>query len=380
VLARAPGRVNLVGEHVDYNDGFVLPVAIDRSAWVAAAPSAAGLMTIHAADLERTVRMTLESVASKLDAGGAPLEDWARYPAGVAWALADQGLPPAGIDAVLASDVPVGAGLSSSAAVEVAFAVTWRALGGWTLAPTALARLCQRAENEYVGVKSGLMDQFASVHGLRDHALWLDCRTLDFEPVALPAGVRVVVADTRVRRELATSEFNLRRRECEEAVETLRRVLPGIRALRDVSPAELSAHAGLLREVVGRRARHVVEEIARVRAVLPAVRAGDAAALGRAMVAAHESGRDLYEVSCPELDVMVEEATKIPGCHGARLTGAGFGGCTVSLVDGDVAEEFSTRLAGAYAARTGIAPEVWICRAGAGAEVIPPPSGGGRPA
>jgi len=219
------------------------------------------------------------------------------------------------------------------------------------------------------------MDQFASVHGRRDHVLALDCRTLEFEPVALPAGVRIVVADTRVRRELAASEFNVRRRECEEAVEVLGRALPGIRALRDVSPAELAAHGGVLRDVVRRRARHVVEEIARVSALLPAVRAGDAAALGRAMVEAHESGRDLYEVSCAELDVMVEEATRIPGCHGARLTGAGFGGCTVSLVEGAAAEDFRERLARAYAARTGIAPEVWICRAEDGAEVILPPRG-----
>ncbi len=379
MLARAPGRVNLVGEHVDYNDGLVLPAAIDRSAWVAAAPTGNGRAVIVAADLGREARLDLGSIDSKLDADRRPLEDWARYPAGVAWALADRGLVPSGIEAVLASDVPIGAGLSSSAAVEVAFAAAWRSFGGWALEGMELPRLCQRAEKEYVGVKSGIMDQFASVHGRRDHALLLDCRTRAFEPVALSTDTRIVVADTRGRRELASSEFNLRRRECEEAVAILSRSLPGVRALRDVSPQMLAEHGQRLPETLRRRARHVVEEIARVQALLPAVRRGDTSAIGRAMVEAHVSGRDLYEVSCPELDVMVEEAMKLPGCRGSRLTGAGFGGCTVSLVDAARAEEFRAALAKNYAGRSGITPEIWVCRAEAGAEVIPPRDGGEPP-
>ncbi len=371
--------MNLVGEHVDYNDGLVLPAAIDRSAWVAAGPTEDDRATIVAVDLGRKARLDLRSIDSRRDADGRPLENWARYPAGVAWALADRGLAPSGVEAVLASDVPIGAGLSSSAAVEVAFATVWRSLGGWTLEGMALARLCQRAENEYVGVKSGIMDPFASVHGQRDHALLLDCRTLVFEPAPLSAGTRIVVADTRVRRELAASEFNARRRECEEAVAILSRMLPGVRALRDVSPEMLGEQGHRLPEILRRRARHVVGEIARVQAVLPAVRRGDTSALGRAMVEAHVSGRDLYEVSCPELDVMVEEAMKLPACHGSRLTGAGFGGCTVSLVDAAGAEEFRAALARAYTRRSGIVPEIWVCRAEAGAEVTPPRAGGEPP-
>jgi len=368
-LVRAPGRVNLIGEHVDYNEGFVLPAAIDRDAWVAASPSDDGAITLEAVDVSERVRFDGSSAARKLDCDGRPLPAWALYAAGVAHVLASNGHAICGLDAALASDVPIGAGLSSSAAIEVALAATWRALCRLAIEPTDLARLCQQAECEYVGVRCGVMDQFVSVHGKRDGALFLDCRSLEWKTVPLPAETRLVVADSKVRRELASSEFNVRRRECEEAVAALGGALPGIRSLRDVSPDDLERHGHLLSPVLRRRARHVVGEIARVAAVIADVERGDAAALGRAMTDAHQSGRFLYEVSCDELDLLVESAIGLDGCHGARLTGAGFGGCTVSLVDAAAADEFATALARIYHEATGHRADVWICRAADGMSV-----------
>ena len=372
LVVRAPGRVNLIGEHVDYNAGLVLPAAIDRAAWIAAAPVADDAITIEAADLAERTSFRMEHVAARIDQDGRPLAPWAFYPAGVASVLHGQGLRVPGVDVALASDVPIGAGLSSSAAIEVAFAVLWRALCGWEIGGLDLARLCQQAENVYVGVACGLMDPFASLHGRRGHALLLDCRSLEWKAIPLPAATVVVVADTKVRRQLAESEFNLRRRQCEEAVEILRRTMPAIRSLRDVAPAELERRRDALPALLFQRARHVVEEIARVQAVVPDVERGDAAALGCAMTAAHRSGRDLYEVSCDELDVLVDAAVGLEGCYGARLTGAGFGGCTVSLVAASRAERFATELSRAYRQATGVIPGVWICEAAEGAEVIVP--------
>jgi galactokinase len=369
VLVRAPGRVNLIGEHVDYNGGLVLPVAIDRAAWLAVGRAPHGAVTIEAVDLGERARFLREALSSGADHGDLP--SWARYPAGVARVLADHGLEVCPVDVALASDVPIGAGLSSSAAVEVAFATAWRALGSWTVGTLELARLCQEAENRYVGVACGLMDPFTSLHGRRGHAILLDCRSLESKPVPLPAQTAIVVADTKVRRQLAESEFNLRRRQCEQAVDVLRRALPAIRSLRDVSPADLARHRDGLPELLFRRAKHVVEEIARVQSVIAEVESGDAAALGRAMTAAHRSGRDLYDVSCAELDIMVESAVRLEGCHGSRLTGAGFGGCTVSLVDASAAPRFVTELARAYREATGIVPDLWICTAEDGAATVP---------
>jgi galactokinase len=372
LVVRAPGRVNLIGEHVDYNAGLVLPAAIDRAAWIAAAPAAGDAVTIEASDLGARTRFGFDDVAARTDANGMSLPAWALYPAGVAAALRDRGLRVAGVDVALSSDVPMGAGLSSSAAIEVAFAVLWRFLGGWQIGGLDLARLCQQAENDYVGVACGLMDPFTSLHGKRAHALLLDCRSLEWRAVPLPAETVIVVADTKVRRQLAESEFNLRRRQCEAAVEILRRTMPAIRSLRDVAPAELVRRRDALPSPLFARARHVVEEIARVQAVVPDVERGDAAALGSAMTAAHRSGRDLYEVSCYELDVLVDAAVSLEGCYGARLTGAGFGGCTVSLVATARAERFAAELERAYRQATGVVPDVWICEAAGGAEVIAP--------
>ncbi len=369
-VARAPGRVNLLGEHVDYNDGWVLPAAIDRAAYVAASARPGALVALAAADLDQRCELRVTELEQKVDAAGQPLPGWARYPAGVAWSLSGEGLAVGGLDAVLASDVPVGAGLSSSAAVEVAFATAWRHTGGWARSAMALAQACQRAENRYVGVNSGLMDQFASACGQAGQALLLDCRTLEWEALPLPAGVSIVVADTTIRRELGKSAYNERRAQCEAAVAALSAVLPGIRALRDVSPAEFNRYAYLLDPLVAKRARHVVEECARTRAAVDVLKAGRLADFGALMNECHASLRDLYEVSCPELNAMASAAQALPGCYGARLTGAGFGGCTVNLVAAEAAEDFRRDLASAYLAATGLTAEIYVCQAAAGAEVL----------
>ncbi len=361
VVVRAPGRVNLIGEHTDYNDGFVLPVAVDRAAWVAAAPLP-----------DRTVRLIAldmggEEASFSLDAIPPRQGNWADYPRGVAWALGERGLALSGMEAVLTSDVPIGAGLSSSAAVEVAFAWTWKVLSGLELERTELARLCQRAENEYVGLRCGIMDQMASVWGQKDHAILIDCRTLEVEHVPIPPGVAIVVADTMVRRELATSEYNRRRWECEEAVRILLEYLPGIRALRDVSLEDLERYGHHLPPVLLKRARHVVTCNARVLKTVAAFRAGDLETVGQAMHRSHISLRDDYEVSSPELDTLAEAAWEVPGCYGARLTGAGFGGCIVALADIGAVDNLARHLREVYEARFGRTPTVTVCYASDGA-------------
>jgi galactokinase len=369
-VVRSPGRVNLLGEHVDYNDGWVLPAAIDRAAYLAVGRCSSVLVSLGAADLDESVTFRVTETAAKQTVTGSPLPDWALYPAGVAHVLADSGLAVSGMDAVLASDVPRGAGLSSSAAVELAFAVAWRELGGWHKDGMELALLCQRAENNYVGVNCGIMDQFACANGQADHALLLDCRTLEWSPVPLPSDVAIVIADTAKRRELGKSEYNNRRAACEEAVRVLSTVLPGIRALRDVSVSDFDRHAHLLPPEVAKRARHVVEECERTIAAVASLRQNDIAAFGQAMNESHRTLRDLYEVSCFELDAMVSAAQGLEGCYGARLTGAGFGGCAVALVAASAAPAFERELAKRYQAATGLRPEIYVCKASAGAGII----------
>ncbi len=367
VVARAPGRVNLLGEHVDYNGGFVLPVAIDRAVQVAAAPAAGEIVTLVALDLNERVSFSLSNLGEKIDVNGKPLPGWVRYPAGVAYVLQQEGLAVKGMQAVFTSDVPIGAGLSSSAAVEVAFAVTWRALGGWKRDALQIAQLCQRAENQYVGVNCGLMDQFASACGKEGHALYFDTRSLEWQPVPLPPGTAVVIADSGVRRSLATSAYNERRAACEQAVELLRQYMPNIHSLRDVSSVEFAAYSEFLPPGVRMRAEHVVKEIGRVQDAVVALRRGDAALFGGMMFSGHASLRDLYEVSCPELDALVSIARQQPGCYGARLTGAGFGGCTVNLVNEANAEAFIQNLKDGYQKKTGRQAQVYLCKASAGA-------------
>jgi galactokinase len=367
LFARAPGRVNLLGEHIDYNEGMVLPVAIDRSVSLAAKAVNTDTVTVVALDLEQKVSFSLVELDEKIDSSGKPLPGWARYPAGIAWSLQQAGLSLKGVEVAFTSDVPIGSGLSSSAAVEVAFAVMWQALGGWQRDPLEIARLCQKAENAYVGVACGLMDQFASACGVAGQALYLDVRSLHWEPAPLPAGAAIVIADSGVRRSLSNSAYNERRAACEEAVSLLQKRLPHIKSLRDVPTPEFMAYASELPPLIRKRAEHVVKEIARVESALSALQRQDTRAFGALMYAGHASLRDLYEVSTPELDALVDIARAQPGCIGARLTGAGFGGCTVNLVEIEQAPNFIQGLQGTYQVKTGRSAKVYLCQASQGA-------------
>ncbi len=369
-VARAPGRVNLLGEHVDYNDGFVLPAAIDRATYVAFSPRKGRDMDVWSVDFGQRSDFSASTLEKKEDTNGSRLAGWACYPAGVSWALAEHGEGVTGIDAAFSSNVPRGAGLSSSASVELAFATAWKALGGWDLAPMQLALLCQRAENRYVGVNCGIMDQFASACGQRDRLLLLDCRSLEYRLLPLPEGVDIIIADTTVRHSHVTGAYNQRRAACEEAVHLLREKMPGIRSLRDVSVEDFNRFSGALPPVIEKRARHVVEEIDRTLRAVQLLEAGDLHGFGRAMNDCHASLRDLYEVSCPEADVMARIAQSLDGCYGARITGGGFGGCTVNLVSHPHSDAFVLRLGAAYESETGLHPEIYVCKASEGAGLI----------
>ncbi len=365
----APGRVNLLGEHVDYNDGVVLPAAIDRHVHLQARLVDRPQLILHALDLRDQVGIDLKTLTGKQPTATHSLPDWARYPSGVAWAALQQGLPVRGVEAAFTSTVPIGAGLSSSAAVEVAFAGLWNHIGGWQMNGLELAQLSQHAENAFVGVNCGLMDQFACACGIQDHALRFDTRSLEFQAVPLPPGSALVIADSGVRRSLSNSAYNQRRADCEQAVNILKNYLPHIKSLRDVSALEFALYADHLSEVVQLRARHVVEEIARVEEAVTTLRNGDVDAFGRLMLAGHASLRDLYQVSIPELDVLVEIAAGLPGCWGARLSGAGFGGCTVNLVNEENATEFIRDLEAGYRQYTGKQATVYLCHASDGVAV-----------
>ncbi|HID63588.1 MAG TPA: galactokinase [Anaerolineae bacterium] len=359
-MVRAPGRVNLIGEHTDYNDGYVLPVAIDRSILMAAAPRPDRQVVLHALDFDQRAEFSLDDIRHDAQ------YPWSNYQRGVAFFLQERGFELPGMNALISGDIPVGSGLSSSAAVEVAAAYAWQALSGFSLSRVELALLCQQAENEFVGIKCGIMDQFISALGQRDHALLIDCRTLEHEAVKLGAGegspsATIVVCDTMKRRGLVDSEYNARRRECEEGVHLLRKHRPGIKALRDVSPAQFERYQGDLPEVVRRRCRHIVYENERVLQSVEALKKGDLATFGRLMNESHVSLRDDYQVSCRELNVMVEAAWQVEGVYGSRLTGAGFGGCTVSLVAGEAVERFRAHVAAEYQAATGVEPQIYVC-------------------
>ena len=355
LVIRAPGRINLIGEHTDYNDGFVLPVAVDRAAWLAAGLRQAPEAVIRALDMggDEIIFPVNRTAAS---AGG-----WGDYPRAIVWAFLERGLQPAGLEAVLASDVPVGAGMSSSAAVEMAFAYAWNVFSLFDLPKTELALLGQRAENAYVGVNCGIMDQMISACGQTGHAMLLDTRTLEHSYIPLPEDIAIVVADSRVRRSLAGSEYNVRRAQCEQAVRVLRDAgLKQVLALRDVTLEQLLHHAGALPPVVLQRARHVITENARVHATVAALQRGDLETVGVLMKEGHLSLRDDYEVSAPELDLLVETAWAVPGCYGARLTGAGFGGCTIALAQAQAVEELSSRLIARYNETFDRDPAVYI--------------------
>lgn len=370
LLACAPGRVNLLGEHVDYNDGLVLPVAIDRTVRLAAAPTDDDLINLIALDLNQISSFNLMDLQKKVDLNGDALPGWAQYAAGVAWSLQQEGLRVKGVKVAFTSNVPIGAGLSSSAAVEVGFAVLWQALGGWRIDPLRLAQICQNAENHYVGLACGLMDQFASACGKQGHALCLDTRSLEWRAVPLPQNTAIVIADSGVRRNLTQSGYNDRRAACEQAVLSLRQFIPELHSLRDVETTLFAAYAPYLPEDVRKRAEHVVKEIHRVNSALNALARDDQRTFGALMYSSHNSLRNLYDVSTPELDILVDLARTLPGCIGARLTGAGFGGCTVNLVVSDLSHEFITGLQEGYMSSTGRKVQVYLCQASHGAHII----------
>ena len=351
-LIRAPGRVNLIGEHTDYNDGFVMPAAIGLEIRLAVMPVDERRVTV-------TLDETGETAAFDLDAITAPKRSWIDYIAGTAWALIEAGYTLRGVRAVLASDLPQGAGLSSSAALEMAAALAL--LGRDVPVPVGeRARLGRRAENGYVGVQSGVMDQFASAGGVADHAILLDCRSLDVRSVPLPLpDVRLVVCHSGSPHKLESSQYNERKAESERAVAALAALDPRVRALRDADPALLAAARDRMDATAFRRATHVVEEDARVLEAEAALRAGDLDEVGRLFAASHASLRDLYAVSSPELDALVEIATAVPGVVGARMTGGGFGGSTINLVHRDAIAALREAVERDYAARTGLTPTVF---------------------
>lgn len=365
VLVRAPGRVNLIGEHTDYNDGFVFPVAIDREVRYAVAPRDDRRVALWSVNFGAKAEFSLDDIRHDR------AQRWSNYVRGIAWVLQEAGYPLRGMNAAIEGDVPLGAGLSSSAAMEVAALLAFEVAGGFRVDPVQAALLAQKSENQFVGLNCGIMDQFISRLGRKGHALLIDCRTLEYE--AVPVGgedVRIVVADTRVKRGLVDSEYNRRRAECERAVVLLSERLPGIRALRDVTPDALAAHADVLSGETLRRARHVVTENGRCLRSVAALREGDLEAFGRLMNESHTSLRDDYEVSCRELDVLVEAARAVPGVLGSRMTGAGFGGCTVSLVRAEAVERFRRDVAAAYEAAVGRPPEIYVCSVEDGAGMV----------
>ncbi len=365
----APGRVNLLGEHVDYNGGVVLPVAIDRYLKLQFREIDKPILRLNAIDLHQQLDISLDRLEEKIDTEGNALPAFAYYPAGVAWALKQAGLLVTGMDANYSSTIPIGSGLSSSAAVQVAFATAWQALGNWQIDRMQLALICKKSENQYIGVQSGLMDQFASIFGMTDYALCLDTRSLEWKPIRLPEHTTIIIADSQVRRSLAGSAYNERRKDCEESLKKLQELLPDIKDLRDVSVDQFQKLANYLPERQKKRARFVVEECARVTKAVDALEGKDARTFGSLMIECHQGLRDLYEVSCPELDILVETAIHLPGCLGARLTGAGFGGCTVNLVEEAQTESFINQLTEQYLQKTGKAASIYLCHASNGAEI-----------
>ncbi len=363
-VCRAPGRVNLIGEHTDYNDGFVLPAALDLATWVAAAPRADRMLRVRSLRQDGVASFDLDEPDPQ------PRRDWTDYVRGVAVMLERSGVRLRGADLLIASDVPIGAGLSSSAALEVSVGFALLDLTGIVVDRTELALRCQQAENEFVGMRCGIMDQFIACHGAAAHALLLDCRSLEFRLVPIDPTVRLVICNSMVHHAHAGGEYNLRRMECERGVALLAPLLPGIRALRDVSVEQLAAHGDALPPLTLRRCRHIVTENDRVLRAAAALEAGAVAAFGALMNDSHRSMRDDYEISCAELDVLVELAWRTEGVLGARMTGGGFGGCTVSLVRADAVERFRASVGAGYRAATGIAPDIFVAVPGEGVGAV----------
>ena len=363
-IYRAPGRVNLIGEHTDYNDGFVMPAALNLYTYAAVSPRADRKLRVYSENLGEMCDLELNSIPP------GRVGHWSDYVRGVAGVFESTGYRLRGADLAIISDVPLGAGLSSSAALEVSTALALLNNSQISVDLTTVAKMCQKAEHLYAEMRCGIMDQFISCHGRAGHALMLDCRSLDFQLLPIPPQVRLMVCNTMVRHEHASSGYNTRRHECEVGFRTLSEALPGICALRDVTLDDLENHSNHLSDVIYKRVRHVVTENDRVKKAATALEMGDLAEFGRLMADSHRSLRNDYEVSTSELDLMVELANGQEGVYGARMTGGGFGGCTISLVDAAHAPEVQQRLEQGYEARTGRRPTILICEASDGAGAV----------
>ncbi|MFL7869352.1 MAG: galactokinase [Anaerolineales bacterium] len=355
-LVRAPGRVNLIGEHTDYNDGFVLPMAIDRAIWIAIRPRDDRQVKVRSLDYKKSVEFPLGDLRKA--------DGWVEYIKGVAHELQAEGFGLGGWEGVLGGDVPKGAGLSSSAALELATARAFAAVSDFAWKPAQMARIGQKAENRWVGVNCGIMDQMVSAAAQAGHALFLDCRSLEYEQVPLPQGVAVVVMDTSTRRGLVGSAYNERRAQCEAAAGFF-----GVPALRDVSLEEFKEKSSELENTVMRRARHVITENQRVLEAVAAMRAGDVHKLGNLFNESHTSMRDDFEITNEALNQIVEAAQAHPACLGARMTGGGFGGCAVALVDEKQVEAFTSAVMEAYHQRSGLNAQFYVCQPSQGASV-----------
>lgn len=359
----APGRVNLIGEHTDYNDGLVMPSAIGLRTRVAISPRPERKLLIQSQEFPQLFEFDLDDLPQHATG------DWCDYVLGIAVTLQQAGLTPQGAHVFVQSEIPIGAGLSSSAAIEVASALALISLNGAVFPLVEVAKLCRLTENAFIGARVGIMDQFVSCLGRMGHALLLDCRSLEFELIPIPDRVRMVVCNTMVKHQHASGEYNRRREECEEGVRILSKWYPEIRALRDVSVDQLVRHSNDIPEKILKRCRHVVEENERVREGARHLRSGDLNRFGEVMRESHRSLRDLFEVSCRELDIMVESAEGLEGYYGGRMTGGGFGGSTINLVEASCAEAFAVQISARYQQAAGISPAVYICSAADGARV-----------
>jgi galactokinase len=355
--SRAPGRVDLMGSHTDYNLGFVLTLAISRDTWVAARPREERIVRLYSANLDALDSFDLRAISVRENSGAR----WGDYPRGVAWALMAEGLPLGGFDGVIHSTVPIRSGLSSSAALECAVALVFRALGGWEMSGERIARLCQRAENEYVGMNCGILDQFSSCLGRAGCALLLDCRDLSTRPVRLAEGIRVVICDTKSPRELVGGEYGARRALCEEGAAML-----GLPALRDATMAQAASLSGDVRK----RCEFIVGENERVLAISDALAAGDRSAIRRLCAESFAGARDLYEICSPSMSTMMEAMLAAPGAIGARQAGAGFGGCMVAFVETGKTDAFAAAVTERYSHKMGATPEIYAVEAADGARLM----------
>ena len=361
-VVRAPGRVNLIGEHTDYNEGFVLPMAIDRAIWIAFRPRHDNRVLLHSLQIQQPVDFSLDKVEH--------VPGWVEYVHGMAWSLKQDGYTLSGFEGVLSGDIPVGAGLSSSAALEMAAAKAFSLVSGWQFEPVLMAQIGQRAENQWVGARTGIMDQMISASGKAGHAFLLDCRDLSSRHIPMPGHTTVVIMDTATRHSHTDSGYNQRRIECEIAAAYF-----GVSHLRDVTWETFQAGSSDLAQKPRQRARHVLTENKRVLEASKALCAGDAERMGKLMNASHVSMRDDFEITNDELNLIVKLAQEQPGCYGARMTGGGFGGCGVALVDTSAVRTFAHNVAETYQSQTNLQPKVYLTQAANGAEALtkPPP-------